>query len=237
VELERRIADAVAGRDAARLADDFRRRELLFFDPLFGADVIAALRPDVERLRGRAHRSWVPGYKRSASLSAFQLRREAPAVTALYDSPAFLAFLRGVTGQPLVPAPARDPHAFAVYYYTRPGDGVGFHYDQCHYKQGSAYTLLLGLVNDSGSRLICRPGRCRQRLHTEEYAFATHPGAMVLFNGCSVFHGLTPLGPGEERIVYTAVYLTDPTISAVGRLMANVNYSINYFGPSIFIGR
>jgi hypothetical protein len=46
--------------------------------------------------------------------------------------------------------PENDPHSCALYYYTEPGDHIGFHYDTSYYK-GARYTILMGLV-DKGLR-------------------------------------------------------------------------------------
>ena len=51
---------------------------------------------------------------------------------------------RSWPGEPVQPSPAQDPHAYALYFYTRPGDHIGWHYDTSYYA-GRRYTLLLGL--------------------------------------------------------------------------------------------
>ena len=63
------------------------------------------------------------------SVSYYTLVEQAPVITALYRAPAFVDLLASVTGRPLQPCPASDPHACALYFYTEPGDHIGFHYD------------------------------------------------------------------------------------------------------------
>ena len=53
-----------------------------------------------------------------------------------------------------------DPHAYALYFYTRPGDHIGWHYDTSYYA-GRRYTLLIGVIDDSTCRLD-------YQLHTRE---------------------------------------------------------------------
>ena len=49
------------------------------------------------------------------------------------------------TGQRLQPCPEADPPSCALYFYTEPGDHIGFHYDTSYYK-GTRYTVLVGLL-------------------------------------------------------------------------------------------
>jgi len=45
----------------------------------------------------------------------------------------------------LVGLAADDPHADALYFHTRAGDHIGWHYDTSYYA-GPRYTLLLGVI-------------------------------------------------------------------------------------------
>src|SRR5437879_13443389 len=119
-------------------------------------------------------------------------------MVALYRAPAFVEFLAGLAGRPLQPCPPDDPHSCALYFYTEPGDHIGFHFDTSYYK-GTRYTVLVGLVERSSSRLVCQihkddPARMR------ELALATEPGTLVLFNGDKPRHKITPLGEAAERV-------------------------------------
>src|SRR5258705_10761506 len=49
-------------------------------------------------------------------------------------------------------SPDDDPHAYALYFYTRAGDHIGWHYDTSYYA-GRRYTLLLGVIEESSCRL------------------------------------------------------------------------------------
>ena len=53
---------------------------------------------------------------------------------------------------------------------------------------------------------------------------------MVIFNGDKLWHAVTPLGPGEERIALTMEYVTNPEMGAFKRLYSNLKESFAYFG-------
>ena len=107
-------------------------------------------------MKPQLNRNYIPGHKKGGSISYYSVREQAPAFLQLYRSPAFMDFLTRLVGVPLLPCPENDPHACALYYYTEPGDHIGFHYDTSYYK-GARYTVLMGLVDQSPScRLVCQ---------------------------------------------------------------------------------
>lgn len=175
------------------------------------------------------NRNYLPGHKQGGSVSRHTLDERAPFVAELYRSPALIAFLERLCGEKLLPSPADDPHAYALYYYTRPGDHIGWHYDTSYYK-GRRYTLLLGVVDQSSCLL-------EYRLHTRtpdvkpvEGAVAYPPGALVFFDGDKLHHRITPLGDNEERISLTFEYVTDPRMGTWQRFISNMKDAIAYFG-------
>ncbi len=97
--------------------------------------------------------------------------------------------------------------------------------------------MLVGLVERSSSRLVCQihkddPARRR------ELALATDPGTLVLFNGDKLWHKITPLGDGEERVSLTLEYVTDPAMTPAKRLFSNLKDAVAYFGfKSVFTRR
>ncbi len=125
--------------------------------------------------------------------------------------------------------PDEDAHACALYFYTEPGDHMGYHYDTSYYR-GARYTVLVGLVQDSASRLQCRlhtraPGRV-----PVDVAVATEPGSLVVFNGDKVYHGVSPSQEGERRVVYTMEYVTSQEMGRVQRLYSNLKDAVAHFG-------
>jgi hypothetical protein len=209
----------------------WRQNELLVLERLLPPAVVAALVAEVEGVRPAIHRNYIPRHKKGGSVSFYTLSAEAPAILALYRHAAFIDFLARVTGQRAMPCPEGDPHACALYFYTEPGDHIGFHYDTSYY-QGTRYTVLVGIVERSSSRLHCQlykdlPGRA-----TEELQLATEPGTLVLFNGDKLWHSITPLGEGEERVSLTLEYVTNPRMTPLKRFVSNMKDSIAYFGFS-----
>jgi NADP-dependent 3-hydroxy acid dehydrogenase YdfG len=156
----------------------------------------------------------------------------APGITALYRSPVFLELMARLTGKPMYLKSEQDDHACATYEYTRAGDGMKFHYDTCGCDEGASYSMIIPLVNRSTQQLICDlhrkdPGRTLKRL-----TLTTRPGSMVLFCGSKVWHGVTPLGKDERRIVLSLSYASKPEMPAARRLSENVKDALLYFGPS-----
>jgi hypothetical protein len=214
----------------------WRQNELLVLERLFPPAVVEAFAAEVEAVRPVIHRNYIPRHKKGGSVSFYTLVARAPAILTLYRHPAFLEFLARVTGQRARPCPESDPHGCALYFYTEPGDHIGFHYDTSYY-QGTRYTVLVGIVERSSSRLVCQlykdvPGRA-----SEELRLATEPGTLVLFNGDKLWHAITPLGEGEERVSLTLEYVTDPHMTPYRRFVSNMKDSIAYFGFREVFGR
>lgn len=224
------LARVFGGLDADAARARYRaQNEFLVLERCLPPAVVSALVAEVERVRPAVHRNYIPRHKKGGSVSAHTLAAEAPAILTLYRDPAFIGFLARVTGRPIEPCPARDPHACALYFYTEPGDHIGFHYDTSYYV-GARYTVLVGLIERSSSRLVCQlykdvPGRA-----TEEVRLATEPGTLVLFNGDRLWHAITPLGDAEERVSLTLEYVTDPRMSRGKRFVSDMKDAIAYFG-------
>src|SRR5262249_34658948 len=114
--------------------------------------------------------------------------------------------------------------------YTEPGDHIGFHFDTSYYK-GSRYTVLVGLIERSSSRLVCQlfkddpSGR-----PIVERRLATHPGTLVAFNGDKLWHAITPLGESEERVTPPLESGTAPSMTPSNRLFPNHKASFASWG-------
>jgi hypothetical protein len=229
------VMDEVARAVAALDVDGTRRtywdqNEFMVLERWLPAALVARMVAEVEAVRPSVHRNYIPRHKKGGSVSYYTLREQAPTIIALYRAPAFIALLSRVTGQPLQPCPESDPHACALYFYTEPGDHIGFHFDTSYYK-GSRYTVLVGLIERSSSRLVCQlfkgdPGG----RPLVELRLATHPGTLVAFNGDKLWHAITPLGEREERVSLTLEYVTNPAMSPVKRLYSNLKDAFAYFG-------
>jgi len=98
------------------------------------------------------NRNYLPGHKQGGSVSRHAIDELAPVIANLYRSPALIEWLGQLAGERLHMSPDDDPHAYALYFYTRAGDHIGWHYDTSYYA-GRRYTLLLGVIEESSCRL------------------------------------------------------------------------------------
>jgi hypothetical protein len=161
---------------------------------------------------------------------------KAPVFVELYRSPAFIDFISRLVGHPVMPCPDDDPLACALYFYNQPGDHIGFHYDTSYYK-GARYTVLMGLVQRSVEcRLVCQLHKGDASRAMQELRLTTLPGAMVIFNGSKLWHEITPIEGGAERIVLTMECVTNPEMGALNRFVSNMKDAIAYFGFSAVLG-
>jgi hypothetical protein len=196
-----------------------------FLSPEFTARLVSA----VSAVKASINRNYLPGHKRGGSVSRHTIDRLAPFIAEFYRSPQLIDWLGQLAGERLQPSPEADPHAYALYFYTRPGDHIGWHYDTSYYA-GRRYTLLIGVIDQSSCRLD-------YELHTRESGAAVvqgsmqiRPGGLVFFDGDKLRHRITPLGAGEERVSLTFEYVTDPKMHLGWRLISNMKDAVAYFG-------
>jgi len=201
----------------------------LYMRDFLTAEITAQLIAAVASVKASVHRNYLPGHKQGGSVSRHSIDVLAPFIADLYRSAALIDWLGQLAGERLQMSPADDPHAYALYFYTLPGDHIGWHYDTSYYV-GRRYTLLLGIIDDSSCRLD-------YELHTREAGVAAKagslqipPGGMVFFDGDRLRHRITPLGAGELRVSLTFEYVTDPRMHAGWRLISNMKDAVAYFG-------
>ena len=224
------IARALGRLDRAEIRATYQRQnEFVHLPGCVPPSLVERLVADVDRVRPAIHRSYIPRHKKGGSVSYYTLVEQAPAVLDLYRAPALVEFLSAVTGRRLLPCPPSDPHACALYFYTEPGDHIGFHYDRSYYR-GERFTVLVGLVERSSSRLVGQLYRGVAGREPVEVEIKTDPGTLVLFNGNTLWHAVTPLGADEERVSLTLEYVTDPSMPALWRFVSNMKDAIAYFG-------
>jgi hypothetical protein len=224
------VARALATVDVDRVREQYRAQdEFVYLERWLPASLIDRLLAEVERVRPAINRNYIPRHKKGGSVSFYTLLEQAPTIIELYRSPAFIAFLATLTGQRLQACPPSDPHSCALYFYTEPGDHIGFHFDTSYYR-GARYTVLLGLIERSSSRLVCQLYKKDPSRTPVELQLATHPGTLILFNGDRLWHAVTPLGDAEERVSLTLEYVTDPSMHPVKRLFSNLKDAFAYFG-------
>ena len=226
------VERAVASLDVEQLRRQYwEQNEFLFVKQFLPrATVEELLVPQAQVVKGDLNRNYIPGHKKGGSVSYYTVMEKAPRFLDLYRSEAFIAFVSRLTDAKLQLCPESDPHSCALYYYTEPGDHIGFHYDTSYYK-GARYTILMGLVDKSTHcKLVCelfKDDPVKQPRHLE---IVTEPGDLVVFNGDKLWHAVTPLAEGEERIALTMEYVTNPEMGPFKRLYSNLKDSFAYFG-------
>jgi hypothetical protein len=201
----------------------------LHLDAFLSPAVSARLVDAVDAVNASVNRNYLPGHKQGGSASRHTLDERAPFIAELYRSPELIEWLGRIAGEPLQTSPEDDPHAYALYFYTRPGDHIGWHYDTSYYR-GRRYTVLLGVIDESSCRL-------EYELHTREPNAAVVPGSLkiapgglVFFDGDKLRHRITTLQKNERRVSLTFEYLTDPRMNLGWRLISNFKDAIAYFG-------
>lgn len=208
--------------DVDRHVAQFRDQdELVLVPDVIASERLAIAREQAERLERVATRMYVPFVRRGGTVGAVRVRRDAPALAALYSELREVA--SAFAGRPLFEKDPDDDHAFALYCY-REGDFMASHFDRCGDQPGGSYSVTVGIVDTSTSRLECRISRGRT------LALATGPGSITIYNGSRVAHAVTQLGPGARRIVLSGSYRTQARAKAVPHFVQRVTEGMLYFG-------
>lgn len=235
------VAQQVSDMLAEVNIDDWSRQyweqgEFLALERLMPKSLIGEFMQEVDGVRPKINRNFIPKHKKGGSISYYLLQESAPAILAFYKHPEWIKMLSQISGVPLLLCPDEDPHACALYFYTEPGDHIGYHYDTSYYK-GARYTVLIGLRDQSSSQLLCRLHTKAPDREVQELSLATEPGTFIFFNGEKLHHAVSPIAAGEERIVLTLQYVTDPAMSFAHRWFSNMKDAVGYFGWSALFRR
>ena len=241
IGVEERLTRTLAEMDLSQSGRTYwEQNECLIFDRLIPKTIVNPCLTEVELLRKNIFRNYVPGHKQGGSVSYYAIwneLHESSAIVSLYRSPALRQFLSQIVKEELLLCPDNDPHSCALYYYTQPGDHIGYHYDKSYYK-GKRYTVLMGLIERSEQcRLVAHLGKPGAMGEVSEQAVPLDPGSLVIFNGDKLWHAVTPLGPREERIVLTMQYVTNQEMGPFHRAFSNLKDAFAYFGPATLIHR
>ena len=234
---DRAMARRLSQLDRGPLRGEFLSQgSFLYMEEFLPADATARLVAAVAAVEGAVNRNYLPGHKQGGSVSRHTIDELAPFIAELYRSPALTAWLGELAGERLQASPPDDAHAYALYFYTRAGDHIGWHYDTSYYR-GRRYTLLLGVIDESSCRL-------EYELHTREPEVPNlpgsvqyPPGSLVFFDRDKLKHRGTPARAGERRVSLTFEYVTDPRMHAGWRLISNMKDAVAYFGLRQVFGR
>lgn len=201
----------------------------LFLPQFLAPEATAQLAAAVTAVESSVNRNYLPGHKQGGSVGRHIIDQRAPFIAELYRSRGLIDMLESIAGERLQLSPPDDPHACALYFYTRPGDHIGWHYDTSYYA-GRRYTVLIGVVDESSCRLD-------YELHTREKGVAIVPGSiqippggLVFFDGDALRHRITPLKEREKRVSLTFEYVTDVRMRRGWRMISNLKDALGYFG-------
>jgi hypothetical protein len=210
-------------------AEYVRQGSFVFVENFLPAEITARLIEGVAAVSDSVNRNYLPGHKQGGSVSRHTIDRQVPDIAELYRSVALRRWLDDLTGERLQLSPPDDPHAYALYFYTRAGDHIGWHYDTSYYA-GRRYTLLLGVIDDSSCRLDYELHTRQKGASIVSGSIKIPPGGLVLFDGDALRHRISPAREGETRISLTFEYVTDPRMHPWWRLISNMKDAFAYFG-------
>jgi len=237
-DVESIISGALAEHDLGALREQFvEQGGVVVIEDAIPPALLDALVAGVDAARNELHRNYVPRQKQGGSASRFTLDRVEGRFGDLYRSPALRKVVNELSGQTLLDCRPGDAHMYALYYYTEPGDYIGWHYDTSFYR-GKRYTLLLGLIDNESCRLECDLHTRDDDHANERVVIDTKPGSIVFFDGDALWHQVTPLAEGDsERVILTFEFVTDPRMNPWRRFISDVKDAVAYFGfRDVFLG-
>ncbi|MDF5709623.1 MAG: 2OG-Fe(II) oxygenase [Nostoc sp. S4] len=230
MEIQTEISQAIAAVDYQKLQAEFQvQNEFLVLENFLPNSILNEFLSLLPLLQPAINRNYIPNHKKGGSISRYSLDNLAPIFGEFYQLNTFFQFLNEITAEKLLPCPDTDSHTYALYYYTEPGDHIQYHYDTSYY-DGKRYTVLLGLVDNSSSKLEYQLYKDIPERETQMRSLSLTPGTLVLFNGDKLYHRVTPLGNNEQRIVLTLEYVTDTRMGMLKRFVSNMKDAIAYFG-------
>jgi hypothetical protein len=227
---ETTLRERLARLDLEQLKGDFLAQdEFLCVPDFLPEEILESLLKSLPQATKMVHRNYIPKHKKGGSVSRYDLDIAAPEFGDLYHSEVLMKFFEALSACELSVCPTDDPHTYALYFYTEPGDHIGYHYDTSYY-QGARYTVLIGLVNAPSCKLEYQLHTKNKEREIVEQSIELAPGMLVIFNGDKLHHRITPLANNEHRVALTLEYLTNTQMHPLLRFVSNMKDSIAYFG-------
>jgi hypothetical protein len=231
--LARHPVRIAAAENPAALHPAFQAERILRIGGFLAPDTLARLQVEGERNRARAERSFIPGHKKGGTLSYETLHRRAPAMVALYHSLELRAWLSALVGADLAAPADHDQSSCSLLCYDHGGDHIGWHYDHNFYR-GRHFTVLISLRNrGQGGGLSA--GRLEYRHNGEVVAVDTGENSLVIFEGARVRHRATEVAEGDQRVMLSMTFATDPRVGPGRELLRRVKDTA-YYGPRVLFG-
>jgi hypothetical protein len=236
--VDAQLAAASARLDLAAVRQSYLDQdEFVVLENFVAPEIIEQWKVELEALKPQIHRNYIPKHKKGGSVAYDTVAELAPTITAVYHSPAFQKLFCRIAAAEMQECPDSDPHRCALYAYTEAGDHIGFHYDTSYYKD-RRWTVLVGLIDESSSRLLCHLRTRQPGGRVEKLELKVGPGTVVLFNGDKLWHAVTPTLAGEQRYIVSMQYVTNGEMNPFMRFVSNMKDGIAYFGlKRVFLGR
>ncbi|TMJ40436.1 MAG: 2OG-Fe(II) oxygenase [Alphaproteobacteria bacterium] len=187
-------------------------QHLAMLDNVLPPDDFARMVGETEELAD-TERSYLPAHKQGGTAAYETLERKAPGLVALYRSSSLRRLISDIVKLEVAPTPLHDQSSCSVLFYEKPGDHIGWHYDHNFYK-GRHFTVLVPIINRGREPNGLSQARLMVRQNKRERVIATPPNAMIVFEGATVRHRVTPIGEGERRVIWSMTFCTDPRNSA-----------------------
>lgn len=222
---EHLIRELVESFDEDAMARAYRDDDgVLLLPKLLPQPLLDEMIVEARALSKRAVHKRVPFLRKAGAVHHAAIAREAPALTALHRSPSLMAMFERVTGVPLEHRDPNEAHQSALYTYTRPGDWMDWHYDECGCPPNDSFSTIIGLVDNSSSRLEVETKTTKKNIHTV-------PGTFAFFCGTRAHHRVTPLGENEERITFAFTYIRrGKSTKGIYNLRMKMGNALVYFG-------
>lgn len=222
--------EVVAVNPDPALPERFQRHHLISAPGFLAVTSLDRLAAEALTARAHAERSRIPGHKKGGTLSYESIHRYAPACLALYHSEMLRAWLSGLVGEQVFPTADHDQSSCSLLYYDRPGDHIGWHYDHNFYR-GRHFTVLLSLVNRGAGQGLS-DGLLQRRRSGRTDVVPTPVNTLVLFEGARVWHRASPIGAGQDRIMLSMTFGTDPRVHPWKEAIRRAKDTA-YFGPRV----
>ncbi len=234
-EVDEALRDSLRHRQAQIKAAYDAEDEFVVVPELVPAPLLREMISELPALR--AARSVMPQVRQAGSAGYPQLQKRAPTLTALYRSAVLKDWCAALAGRDMTYKSDADPHAAAVYFYTRPGDWMDYHYDGCGCEDNVSYTIIIGLEDRSTQQFLAVLHRGSAQRPEQHLCVSTPPGTAIAFCGSKVFHGVSRLGVGELRTVLSVSYSTGLPMKRSAQISENIKDALLYFGPSALWAR
>lgn len=191
---------------------EFERERIIQVEDFLAPETLERMFRECDAARDLIEPNYVPGHKQGGTISYESIHEKLPSLLGFYHSPEVQQWASDVIGEKVTATGDHDQSSCSVLFYRNAGDHIEWHYDHNFY-EGRHFTMLVSIVNRgdaegglSKSELEYKP------LSGGEQPCPTPANSLVLFEGNQIVHRATPLGEGEERIIFSMTYCTNPQL-------------------------